>query len=223
MWRVLRAELVYFRSYLLVAWSIAFGVALLVNLLTLIGGGDDRRAVVTVATILPGIFFIIAAMIVGFIAQGTRSDERRARLLLAGLVTPRQLGAVLVLLPACLIGLGALASALTAALAALITGQPEPTLWGKLGVIAGQMFAIVMLGPLAQESSAAHRQCRNRAAVAGWTGFVLAILLLATFQVFGTETSISVILGQVVGQVVIAVTAMVVSAIMYAGRTDFTR
>ena len=63
MWLVLRAELAYFRSYLIVAWSIAAGIALLINVLTLIGAGDDHPGAV-VAAGLPGIFFVVSAMIV---------------------------------------------------------------------------------------------------------------------------------------------------------------
>jgi hypothetical protein len=214
MWRMLRAELVYFRLYLLVAWSISFGVAVIVNLLTLLA--DDDHPGTVVAAGLPGIFFVIAAMIIGFVAQGTRSEERRTRLLLAGPVTPRQIGAVLVLLPAGLIGLGVLAGGLMVALASILTGQIELTPARMVGRVTGQMFAIALLGPLAQESTAARRQGRGRAAIAGWTAFVLAILLLAAFL---PMDGIFVI----VGQAVIAVIAMVASAAMYAGRTDFTR
>jgi hypothetical protein len=214
MWRVLRAELIYFRIYLLVAWSIAAGVAVIVNLLTLLA--DDDHPGTVVAAGLPGIFFVIAAMIISFVAQGTRSEERRARLLLAGPVTPRQLGLVLVLLPAGLIGLGALAGGLLVALAAILTGKLEPTPVSMVSSVTGQMFAIALLGPLAQESTAARRQDRGRVAIAGWTAFILAILLLAAFL---PMDGIFVI----VGQATIAVTAMVASAAMYAGRTDFTR
>jgi hypothetical protein len=217
MWRVLRAELSYFRTYLLFAWSIAVGVAVLVNGLTLIGSDDHPGAVVSAG--LPGIFFVISAMIVGFIAQGTRSEERRARLLLAGPVTPRQLGVVMVLLPAVLLGAGTLAGVLLVALAAVVTGKIEATPAYMVATVAGQMFAIALMGPLAQESAAALRQGRSRLAVAGWTGFVLAILLLVVFQAQLVESKIATIIAQVV----IALIAMVVSAVLYAGRTDFTR
>lgn len=216
MWAALRAELAYFRPFLLAAWGIAAGVAVMVNALVLLAR-DEKHPGVQITVGLPGIFLIVAAMVVGFIAQGTRSEERRARLLLATPLTPRQLGGVLVLLPACLLGLGVAVSCVVIAVAAVVTGELEPTpLWMVAGV-AGQLFAVVQMGPLAQEATAARRQRRRPAAVLGWAGFVAAILVIAAAQAAG-EASLSVL-----AQLAAGAAAMAGSAALYASRTDFTR
>jgi hypothetical protein len=78
------------------------------------------------------------------------------------------------------------------------------------------MTAIVLMGPLAQESSAAHRQRRTLAWVVGWGTFVASILLMAGCTFLAREHGLAI-------QSAIAVIAMAVSAILYTGRTDFTR
>jgi len=215
MWHALRAELSYFRTHVIVAWSIAAGVATLTVVLNVLGGGEDPSGFVVAG--LPGLLLIIASMVVGFIAQGTRSEERRGRLLLAGPVRPRQLGAVMVLLPVCLLGLGALAGGAVLGTVFLATGELELMTVLIVGRVGAQMLAIVQLGPLAQEASAAHRQRRSWVAGAGWAAFVVAILLLVAMQWAPAE-----VFG-IVGQMAVAVVLMVASSTMYTNRTDFTR
>lgn len=216
MWAALRAELAYFRPYLLAAWGIAVGVAVMVNGLVLLAR-DEEHPGLEVAVGLPGVFLVVGAMIVGFIAQGTRSEERRARLLLATPLTPRQLGAILVLLPACLLSLGVSAAGLLVAVAALVTGELEPTPLRMVVGTAAQLFAVVQMGPLAQEATAARRQRRGLAAALGWTGFVAAILIIAAAQAAGQAAF------GTLAQVAVASAAMAGSASLYAARTDFTR
>jgi len=98
MWHALRAELAYLRVYLLSAFAIALGVAVMVDGLIVLTDDNGEQGYVLAG--LPGLFMIISAMVVGFIGQGLRSEERRMRLLLAGPLTPRQLAGVMVLLPA---------------------------------------------------------------------------------------------------------------------------
>lgn len=216
MWRALRIEFAYFRPFLLTAWGIAAGIAVLVNTLTWFSTSDDHPGSVLTAG-LPGIFFVIAAMIVGFIAQGTRSEERRIRLLLAGPLTPRQLGGVLVLLPAGLVALGAGLGGVAVVVVGLVTGEFKPVPGLMVGGVAAQMLAVVQMGPLAQEATAARRQRRSRAANGGWAGFVVALLLLAGIQGIGPEA-----LGMA-AHVGVALGAMALSWTLFAARTDFTR
>jgi len=216
MWAALRAELAYFRPFLLSAWAIAAAVAVMVNGLTLLAS-DDRHPGVTVSVGLPGILLVVGAMVVGFIAQGTRSEERRARLLFAAPLTPRQLGAVLVLLPTCLVALGVAATGVLVGLAALTPAGLDATPVRMVVRVAGQLLAVVQMGPLAQESTAARRQRRRSAAALGWTGFVTAILVLAVVQVVP-----DVAFG-LLAQLAVAGAAMAASATLYARRTDFTR
>jgi uncharacterized membrane protein SirB2 len=211
MWHALRAELAYFLPWLLGGLGIAAGVGgLLIAIIFFVPSADGAPG------FLPEMFLIIAGMVVAFIAQSYRSEERRARLLLAGPLTPRQLAGVMVLLPACLVGLGALVAVLKFGLFALVTGKVELADLAMAGSFTGEFMAYAQMGPLAQEASAARRQRRARAAIVGWAVFVGAILLLAVSMLF--RNSIHGYLGQLVA----LLTAMAVGARLYQGRTDFT-
>ncbi len=105
---------------------------------------------------------------------------------------------------------------------ALITGKFEIYTLNLGGFVGGQMFAYVQMGLLAQEASAARAQQRQRAAAAGWAGFVGAILLLAALNLVLAQQY----LGWshlILGHLIVAVMAMVLTVQLYAGRTDFTR
>jgi hypothetical protein len=99
----------------------------------------------------------------------------------------------------------------------LIFGPLEPSTAPTLGVFAVQFLAYAQMGPLAQEATAARNQRRTRAAVAGWAVFVGAVVFLVASQfILGSAYG-------VLGQLMTVVAAMVVSAVLYQGRTDFTR
>ena len=138
-------------------------------------------------------------------------------MLLAGPLTPRQLAWVTVLLPVCFAGVGVLAAVPMIGLATLITGKFESSALPVVAGFAGQFWAYAQLGPLAQESTAARRQRRSSATIAGWAVFVGAILVLAACQFF-----MHTIYGHI-GVVTAAVVAMMVAAVLYQRRTDFTR
>ncbi len=125
----LRAELVYTRPWLLGGLGIAFFVSTVLTVLMLLPSVESDMP-----TFLPGMFPIIAGMVVSFIAQSYRSEEHRARLLLAGPLIPRQLAGVMVLLPVCLVGIGALAGAFWVGSVSLITGSFEPATFPNLGM-----------------------------------------------------------------------------------------
>jgi len=212
MLHALRAELAYFRPWLLGGLGIAAGVSTLLTVLMHLPSVNSDAP-----SFVPAIFPIIAGMVVSFIALSYRSEERRARLLLAGPLTPRQLAGVMVLLPACLVGLGALAGGLWVGVSYMIVGPLESATLPVLGGFTVQFFAYSQMGPLAQEATAARRQRRGRAAIVGWTVFVGVILLLTASQF---------VLGSIyglMGQLIVVATIMVVSAALYQGRTDFTR
>jgi hypothetical protein len=212
MWRALKAELVYFLPWLLGGLGIAaFVVVVLSVLVRFLEEGDGPP--MFVVTMFP----FIAGMVVAFVAQGYRSEERRARMLLAGPLTPRQLAGVTVLLPVCFIALGALAAAPMIWLATLITGKFQASDLRIAAGFAGQFWAYAQLGPLAQESTAARRQRRSGAAITGWGVFVIAILVLAASQFV-----MHLMIGHL-GVVVAIIAAMAVAAALYVGRTDFTR
>lgn len=213
MWNALRAELIYFRPYVFGGLGIAAGVsALLIGLRWFVEGADD------IPTFLPGLFPIIAGMVVSFIALSLRFEERRARLLLAAPLTLRQLAGVKILLPVCLVALGALGGALLLGAASLVAGQFDfgnlPTLAG----VAGQFFIYALMGPLVQEAVAARRQGRGRAGLAGWAGFVVALPLLMSLQ--WLQGRPAVIVG---AYLLVATMMMVPTFVLYQGRTDFTR
>ena len=212
MLHALRAELAYFRLWLLGGLGIAaFVVVLLSVLVRFLEDGDGPPSFVI------AIFPIIAGMVVAFVAQSYRVEERRARMLLAGPLTPRQLAGLTVVLPVCFVGLSVLATAPMIWLATLITGKFEPSALPVVAGFAGQFWAYAQLGPLAQESSAAHRQRRSSATIAGWAVFVGAILVLAACKFFMHS-----IYGHI-GVAVAAFAAMGVAAALYLRRTDFTR
>ena len=214
MWHALRAELVYSRPFLLGGLGIAAAVVVFISVVfQLVGDGPPSH----VAAGLRGFFLIIAGMVVSFIALSYRWEERRSRLLLSGPLTPRQLAGIVVLLPACLVGLAALAALLKFGLFALVTGNFDLANLGFIGAFTGEFLAYAQMGPLVQEATAARRQRRGRAAFAGGAVFVGAIPLLAAS--WFSFTSIHGHLGQLIA----AMTVMVASTALYAGRTDFTR
>jgi hypothetical protein len=212
MWRILKAEIIYSRPWLLGGLGIAaFVVVLLSVLVRFLEEGEGPPSFVV------AIFPVIAGMVVSFVVQGYRVEERRSRLLLAGPLTPRQLAGATVLLPVILVGSCALIAIPMIWLATLIMGKIEPSEFRLIAGFAGQFWAYAQLGPLAQESVAARRQQRSGAAVFGWGVFSGAILVLAASQFFQHRIS-----GHL-GVAMAAIAAMVVAATLYQGRTDFTR
>lgn len=213
MWLAIRAELAYFRPWLLGGMAIAFGVVGIMVVLTLlpdvqVGGSDQFFWVM---------FPIIAGMVVSFIAQGMRAEEHRSRLLLSGPLTPRQLAGAMVLLPVCLVGMGVLAGVVLVAAAASLTGDFGLDDLRFVKLFALQFWAYAQLGPLAQESSTARRERRTRASLAGWAVFVIAILILAASQFL-----LEALMGQL-AQLGAALAAMGVAWLLFQGRTDFTK
>lgn len=222
MWHALRAELAYFRPWLLGGLGIAAGVVLMVSVIFYAVGDEGPPS--HAAAGIRGMFVIMAPLIVGFIAQAYRSEEHRARLLLAGPLTPRQIAGAAALLPVVLLGVGVLAAGLLIGAESLLTGTFEIEALHIAGYVGGLIFMILMMGLLAQEATAAHRQRRSRAAAAGWASFALAVLLLgglsaAAFALQGPLTWPSLHLGNLIA----ASAAMAVGVALYAGRTDFTR
>jgi hypothetical protein len=220
MWHALRAELVYSRPYLLGGWGIAVGVMAIISVV-FFAVGDDGPPSSTVAG-LRGMFVIMAPLIVSFIAQALRSEERRARLLLVGSLTPRQLAGAMVLLPAIMFGLGIVAAGLVMGAGALATGSFEPKSLNIATSVGGYLLVYAQIALLLQEANAARRQARQRAAVAGWAGVVIAALFLAVLylaQARGLLTSAHLM----VGHLLVVVAAMAATVQLYSGRRDFTR
>ena len=212
MWHALRAELAYFRPWLLGGLGIASGIVLLLSVLMRLSNDGEGPPIFVVA-----MFPIIAGMVVSFIAGGQRNEEHRARLLMSGNFTPRQLAWVTVLIPACFVGLSVLALPPMIGLAVVVAGQIEPASMRVTGGFAVQFWAYAQLGPLACESSAARRQGRGPAGFIGWALFAGIILALT-----GTQFFLHALAGHLV-QVAAVLTAMGVAAALYRGRTNFTR
>jgi len=212
MWHALKAELVYFRIWLLGALGIATGVSLL--MLAIKFFVDDAEGI---PGFLNSMFLLIAGMVVSFIVQSYRWEERRPRLLLAGTLTPRQLAGVAVLLPPCFMSAGALAGVIMIGLTALITGNLALSDLQMTAVFGVEFWAYAQMGPLVQEAVAARRQGRGWAAIVGWMVFAISILLLAVGMFFRHLIQANL------GQMLAIFMAMVVAAVLYQGRTDFTR
>lgn len=214
MWLAIKTELAYFRPWLLGAFAIAAAIITFITVIfAIVPEGPDRATEAG----LRGFFPLIAAMVVGFIAQSYFSEERRARLLLTGPLTPKQIGAIAALLPALLYVLGLLAAAAIIGVEWLLAGELNAQSFQIVAGVAGMLFAVVQVVFLAQESTAARRQDRSGEAFAGWSLFVVAVLFL---------TSTQFILGTVeaaLGQIVIGLAAMAMAWKLYSARTDFTR
>jgi hypothetical protein len=218
MWHALRAELAYARPYLFGGLGIAAGIVVLVSVIWYAVGGPPPHA----AAAVRGLFPILASMVVCFIVQAYRNEERRARLLLAGPLTPRQLAGVTALLPVVLSAIGIAAAGLVLGLGAILSGRLELESLHIAGFVGGQMFAYPQLVPLVQESVAARGQGRPRAAAGGWAGFVLAILALAV-PYAGLAAGVLTWGHLILGHLAVAVAALAASVVLYVGRTDFSR
>jgi hypothetical protein len=222
MWNALRAELAYNKPWLLGGLGLAVGVVIIVSVVFFAVGEDGPPS--HSAAGIRGMFLFMAPLIVGFIIQTYRSEERRIRLLLAGPLTPWQLAGVNVLLPIVLFAIGVLAAAVMLGIEYLGTGKLALESLHLVGYVGGMIFMGLMIGLLAQEATAAHRQQRHRAAVAGWAGLAVGVLLLAALT-----SAVVFIQGPWswpflhLGNLIVAVTAMVITVLLYAGRTDFTR
>ena len=222
MWHALRAELAYCRPSLLFGLGLAAGVVLLVSGVFYAVG--EHGPPPDIAAGIRAMFMVMAPIIVGFVAQAFRAEERRSRLLLAGSLTPRQIAGAMVLLPVVLFAIGVLAAALVLGADALLTGRPALESLHLAGYVGGMMFMGTMIALLVQEATAAHRQRRRRSAAAGWASLGVAALFLAALT-----TAAVLLQGPMtwpslhLGNLVVALTAMVASAALYAGRTDFTR
>jgi hypothetical protein len=138
-------------------------------------------------------------------------------LLLAGSLTPRDLASVTVLLPVCFMAIAVAAGVPLVALAFIITSKFEPVAVAMTAGFGIQFLAYAQLGPLAQESTAARRQRRGRASLTGWIIFGIGVLTLAVAQ-FG-EFGV----GARLTSATVVVVTMIAAAILYQGRTDFTR
>jgi hypothetical protein len=212
MWHALKAELAYFRIWLVGAFGIALGITVMLYVLKWLF--DDGEGV---PVFVNNMFLLIATMVVAFVALGMRVEERRSLLLMAGPMTPTQAAGVLVLLPACLMAVGLVITAVMMGATALIAGRIDPEGARVTASLAGEFWAAAQLGPLAQESSAARRQGRNRAGLLGWILF--AAIILALIGMMFLRGSIPGLLGHltVIGA------AMAAALMLYRGRTDFTR
>jgi len=219
MWHALRTELAYFRSFLLGGLGIAMIVSVIISIVFSLA---DKSPPSHVTGFLRGIFFMLAPMVVSFIIQALRHEERRTLLLLAGPLTPRQLAGVTVLLPVVLLGIGGLASGLVIGAGVLVTGEFQLRTLQIAGSSGGVLFIYAQLGLLVQEAVAASRQGRRRPAAAGWASIAAAVLFLAV--VFLMQ-SLQVLTWKhvILGQMIVVLSTMGATVTLYAGRNDFTR
>ena len=222
MWHVLRAELAYVRPWVVGALGIASGVAVLISLIFAYGTDDSVDP--WVAGWLRAMALLMAPLIVTFIMQGYRGQERRLRLLMAGPLTPRQIALVSVLLPLALLGMGAALASVLMLVETAIRGSFDPRTAHLALMVGGVMFAVGQMVALAQESAAARQQGRRAAGWIGWGTFVAAVLLYMGMQagtiVTGSQMGWPLLHGT---NAAIALTAMLVGVLLFERRTDFTR
>jgi len=220
MWHALRAELAYLRPWLVGGLGIALGVTALVTAIFAATEGPPAFAAAAIRAMFP----MLASMVVGFIVQNYRTEERRARLLLAAPLTPRQLALLSVLLPLALGVCGSVAAGLFIAIESAITGAFAFESLHIVGYVGGQLLLYTQAGLLLNEALAAGRQGRRGAAVLAWATVFAGTLLLAavTIAAFAYQGPWTWPLLHA-GNLVAAVGAMVVTVLLYTRRTDFTR
>lgn len=220
MWHALRTELAYSRSYLVGGFGIAAGVILIVTVVFAAVGEQGPPAFAAAG--IRGMFLMMAPLVVGFTVQTWRSQEHRARLLLAAPLTPRQLAGIMVLLPVVLFAFGTLAAAVAIGVESLVRGRFEAETVNIVRYVGGLMFMINLMGLLALEATAATRERRLRQATLGWGVFVVAVPLY-------TLVTLGAALGRLgwpqldLGNLLLAVMAAAATVMLYGGRTDFTR
>lgn len=220
MWQALRAELAYSRPYIFGGLGLGVGVVVIVSVVFAVVGEEGPPA--PAAAAIRGLFLIMAPLIVAFIAQSFRSEERRTRLLLAASLTPQQIAFGAVLLPVVLFGIGALAAGLMLGVGYLLAGDLDIETTHIVGFVGGQLFAYTQIGLLVQEAAAARGQRRSRDSAVGWTVFVVAIVLLAILYLTLAQESLT--WSHVgVGHLIVAGMAMVATVTLFQSRTDFTR
>lgn len=222
MWQAIRAELAYFRPWLIGGYGIAAGVIVIVSLVFYAVGEDGPPA--HAAAGIRGMFMIMAPLILGFVIQALRLEERRTRLLLAGPLTPRQLAGINALLPLILLGVGVSGAGLMIGIEALLTGRLETEALHIVGYVGGMIFVGLMVSQLTQDTAVAYRERRRKAAVISWAGFAVALLILVAL------TTVAVMFqGPLswpimhLGNAIAAAAGMAASVALYSGRADFTR
>ena len=220
MWHAFRSELAYQKAYLLGGLGLAAGVAALVSVVFYLIGDEGPSG--HAASGIRGMFFVMAPMIVGFIAQSFRFEERRTRLLLAGPVTPRQIAGASVLLTVALLGVSVLAAGLMVGLGVLFGSKLEPKGLQMIGYVGGLLFMMMQLGLLIQEAVAARRQGRVRAAIFAWAGVSVGALVMYALS-FGAIWGSVGWIPMNLWNLIVAAAAGAASVVLYGGRTDFTR
>jgi hypothetical protein len=220
MWHTLRAELAYLRSWLLGGLGIALGVVALVTAIFSIFGGPPAF----IATAIRAMFPLTATLIVAFIAQAYRTEERRARLLLAGPLTPQQLAVVSVLIPLTVVVCGTVVAGLIVAVESAITGALVGQTLQIVGYVGGQFLLYTLIGLLIHEIVVSGRERRRGAAVAGWATLFGGALLLTVItlgaRAFQRPWNWPILHA---ADLVAAACAMVVIVLLYRRRSDFTR
>jgi hypothetical protein len=220
MLHALRAELAYLRPWLFGGLGLALGVATLVTVIFAATEGPPAFA----ASAIRAMFPMMAPLIVGFIVQAFRNEERRARLLFAGPVTPRQLAIVSVLIPLALGVCGAVVAAGVVAIESAIRGEFVFETLHIVAYVGGMLLLCTEMGLLIQEAVVTSSQRRRGAAVAGWGTLAVGALLLTALSIaaFAAQGPWTWPLLHA-GNVVAALAAAAVTIVLYTGRTDFTR
>jgi hypothetical protein len=217
---MLRAEIAYFRDWIVGALGIAL---LVVAMLTVVfATSPDSDAPPHAVAGIRGMFFFMAPMIVAFIIQSYRSEEHRNRLFLVGDVTPTNVATTQALVPIALFAIGLVFGGSMITAESLLTGRFEPE-GLRIAVFVGvMMLMMAQLSLLIEETSAAGGQGRRAARWVGW-----GILSLSGL-VFASLTALS-ILGRVgwlelnLGNLAIALVAPAATIALFSGRHDFTR
>ena len=222
MWHAIRAELAYSKPWLAGALGIALGVVALMAGIFWANGGDgpDPSAAVGIRAMFP----VMAPLIVTYIVLGYRVEERRARLLLAGPLTPRQLAGISILLPLCFVAIGVLATAAELFVETKISGRFSLESLNFAAYVGGMMLMMAFMVPFVQEAVAAHREGRRKASLAAWAVFIVAVAVYAVLSggvVFLKGDNSWPILHTLNG--VLSVIAAIGIVLMHPGRTDFTR
>lgn len=180
MWRLVEATIRYHLPALVIAWTIALGVAGLIHALRWFA---DGKAELGLTGFLGGLFLAVASMVVGFVVQGIEKEEKRTRLHVGLPFTPLQVAVARVAAPLVLLAAGVVAGIGFAAITGMLGSVPGGVRSMHTLPVIGAQFAFYLQIPTLLIEAGHLRERRGLFAAASvWLLVALGIVAAASFQ-----------------------------------------